>query len=102
VLTNDLSRTDTQDLDTRRPVQKLSQAVHKGRFLTRPTPARQDTPLPQARPQQIEKAEVEVKVKRQTGSCLLNLSLSLNLPITLADFLNSLLSISNGDPIEAS
>jgi hypothetical protein len=34
----------------------------------------------------MKKAEVEVKVKRRTGSCLLNLSLSLNLPITLVDF----------------
>jgi len=38
----------------------------------------------------MEKAEAEVKVKRRTGSCLLNLSLNLNLPITLADFVNSL------------
>jgi len=35
----------------------------------------------------MEKAEAEVKATRRTGSCLLNLSL----PITLADFINSLL-----------
>jgi hypothetical protein len=35
----------------------------------------------------MKKAEVEVK--RRTGSCLLNLSL--NLPITLADFFRILL-----------
>jgi len=38
----------------------------------------------------MEKAEVEVKVKRQTDSCLLNLRLSLNLPIMLADFFSIL------------
>jgi hypothetical protein len=43
-----------------------------------------------ARPQRMKKAEVEVKVKHRTGSCLLNLSLSLNLPITLADFFSIL------------
>jgi hypothetical protein len=49
--------------------------------------AQKDCP---ARPQRMEKAEVEVKVKHQTDSCLLNLSLSLNLPITLADFFSTL------------
>jgi hypothetical protein len=39
----------------------------------------------------MKKAEVEVKVKRRTGFCLLNLSLSLNLPITLAVFFSILL-----------
>ena len=39
----------------------------------------------------MEKAEVEVKGKRQIGSCLLNLSLSRNLPITLAGFFSILL-----------
>jgi hypothetical protein len=39
-----------------------------------------------ARPQLLKKAEVEVKVKRRSGSWLLNLSLSLNLPIKLEDF----------------
>jgi len=55
-----------QGLDTRRPVQKPSQAVQNGRFLTRPTPAvtpparpevakttssPKDAPGPRARPQ---------------------------------------------------
>ena len=38
----------------------------------------------------MEKAEVEVEAKYRTGSCVLNLSLSLNLPITLADFFSIL------------
>jgi hypothetical protein len=38
-----------------------------------------------------KKAEVEVTVKRRAGSSLLNLSLSLDLPITLAAFLGILL-----------
>ena len=41
----------------------------------------------------MKKAWVEVKVKRRTGSCLLNLSL--NLPITLAGCVNSLLMKKN-------
>ena len=43
------------------------------------------------RPQLLKKAEVEVKVKRRSGSCLLNLSLSLNLPIKLANCFSLLL-----------
>jgi hypothetical protein len=47
----------------------------------------------------MKKVQVEVKVKRRTGSCLLNLSLSLNLPITLAGFFNSLLVQLPGDRV---
>jgi hypothetical protein len=39
VLPNYLSRTDTQGLDTRRPVQKPQQAVQKGQTFHPPTPA---------------------------------------------------------------
>jgi hypothetical protein len=45
-----------------------------------------------ARPQLLKKAEVEVKVKRRGGSSLLNLSLSLDLPITLAGFFSILIN----------
>ena len=56
-----------------------------------PNPGAPRRAVPQARPQGMKKAEVEVKVKRRTDSCLLNLSLSRNLPITLADFWRILL-----------
>ena len=42
------------------------------------------------------KAEVEVKVERRSVFLHVSLSLSLNLPILLADFVNSLLVDSNG------
>jgi hypothetical protein len=41
----------------------------------------------------MKKAEVEVTVKGQTGSRLLNLSLSLNLPLKLEGFFSILLQI---------
>jgi hypothetical protein len=44
-----------------------------------------------ARPQLLKKVEVEVKVTRRAGPSLLNLSLSLDLPITLAGFFSILL-----------
>jgi hypothetical protein len=43
-----------------------------------------------ARPQRVKQAEVEVKVKRRTASCLLNLGLSLDLSRALADFFSVL------------
>jgi hypothetical protein len=43
VLTNYLSITDTQGLDTRRPVQKPSQAVQKGLTFHPPNPRRPKT-----------------------------------------------------------
>jgi len=56
-----------------------------------PNPGAPRRAVPRARPQQAKQAEVEVKVKRRTGSCVLNLSLSLNLPRPLADFFSILL-----------
>jgi hypothetical protein len=37
--------------------------LKKANLLTRPTPARQDAPLPRARPQRLKKGEVEVKAE---------------------------------------
>jgi hypothetical protein len=51
VLTNYVSITDTQDLDTHRPVQKPQQAVQKGQTFHPPSPGAPRRAVPQARPQ---------------------------------------------------
>jgi len=80
-MTNYVSMTDTQGLDTHRPVQKPSQAVQKGQISHLPNPGAPGRAVPRARPQQAMRQRVLSGVREPLSAAR----------TMLADFVNSLL-----------